>query len=119
MPIQRPRFRVLSACLVYPNEWLHLTRNYLCDQEISVELKDDGTCTFDPNVCEPCMQEMENSKYFFENKKIFVRQLDVEEEIQTVEIKEKDDDDTKMVTCKFCKTIEVFFETDVEFSEQL
>jgi hypothetical protein len=62
-----------------------------------VQLNDLGTLTFNPDACESCIQEKENRKFFFENKKIFIRQKDNEDEVQIIEIKDSDENDMKPV----------------------
>ncbi len=73
------RFNIFFAfrvCLLHNYEWDYLSNNYNFDQAISVQKIDSETFLFEPVACESCIREIENSKFYFENKKILIRQKD-------------------------------------------
>ena len=74
--------------LLFPQEWEYLSNNYTFDKAIKVQKIYEETFIFEPFLCEECMQEKEDNKLFFQNKKITIRQK--EDSLEDVQIIEAD-----------------------------
>jgi hypothetical protein len=46
---------------------------------------DDNLIIFEPEICEPCCSQSELSKILYEDKKIFIRQRDDDDDLFTTE----------------------------------
>ena len=67
------------------DEWNYISKHYKFDQEIIIQKIDDNLIFFEPEICEPCCSQNELTKILYENRKIFIRQRDEDDDLFTTE----------------------------------